>query len=390
MVALENKKYCCVNCFSVSEIQEFIRKIELYGTCSYCGNKGVTIRDVEDVGLFVRDGVLRRYEDAAESVGYESREGGYGLSTQTIDEILMEEENIFGEALSDPRALVEDLVNIDWTPYVRKDPYGPPEGGFEDIENWQEFSDFVKYKQRFTALVDAVNYEYLESHPREFLNNIAENLGGKLLMNIEPDEIIYRARIEETEERYSHKDLTSPPERKTRNQRMSPAGISFFYGSLEQNTCIREVQPKPGQRLSVAEFKVLKKLSVLKLASREIEEKILSIFDENYSFEYEEYFKPFFNYFSKEISKPIKDEDKAIDYVPSQVFTEFLRMRKFRNNDEETYFKFDGILFRSSLVEGGKNIVLFRGVDISTDQEGESSDAWLLYKSHESNYVNID
>jgi len=392
----KNRKYCCIDCFSVSEIQEFIKEINLEGTCYYCRSRGVNIRDVEEVGEFVRVGFLRRYEDAAESVGYESKEGGYQLFTETIDEILIEKEEIFGEALSDPLLLVEDLVGLNGTPYVRKDPYGPPEGGFEDIRNWQEFSDFVKYKQRFTALIDTENYAYLESHPRNFLDNIAEELGNVLLEIIEPGEIIYRARIENIGDKFLHKDLTSPPERKTKNQRMSPTGISFFYGSLEAKTCIREVQPKSGQRVSVAKFKALRQLSILNLASKEIGEESLGIFNEDYNFIFEEYFKPFFIYFSKEISKPIKYEDKAIDYVPSQIFTEFIRLRKFReigsfsfNKKEEKYFKFNGILFKSSLVEGGENIVLFRGSDISTDQVEDSSNAWLLYISQRSYDISL-
>lgn len=121
-------KFCCTNCFSESEIKNFIESEDILGTCNYCKSKDIHICDVKDVGEFIMEGIERHYEDAANQVAYESSGGGYLLPTLDISEILIYEEDIFGELLDDPSSLLDDLVLSDGTPYVRKDPYGPPSG----------------------------------------------------------------------------------------------------------------------------------------------------------------------------------------------------------------------------------------------------------------------
>ena len=58
-----------------------------------------------------------------------------------------------------------------------------------------------------------------------------------------------------------------------------------------------------------------------------------------------------------EITKPI-DKNPGIEYVPTQIFTEYIR---FMNN-----YHIDGIIYRSSLT-GGRNVVLFYDNETSAD-----------------------
>ena len=135
---------CCINCFSELNIREFIESEDILGDCDYCNSTNVHICNVGDVGEFIKEGVERHYEDAANQVGYDSSEGGYLLPTQDIAEILLEEEDIFGESLDDPYPLLENLVSNDGTPYVRKDPYGPPSGDPDEIRDWENFCKTIK------------------------------------------------------------------------------------------------------------------------------------------------------------------------------------------------------------------------------------------------------
>ena len=57
------------------------------------------------------------------------------------------------------------------------------------------------------------------------------------------------------------------------------------------------------------------------------------------------------------ITKPI-DKNPGIEYVPTQIFTEYIR---FMNN-----YHIDGIIYRSSLT-GGRNVVLFYDNETSAD-----------------------
>ncbi|MFT5731222.1 MAG: hypothetical protein ACI8PB_005417 [Desulforhopalus sp.] len=155
---------------------------------------------------------------------------------------------------------------------------------------------------------------------------------------------------------------------------MSPSGISFFYGGLNPDVCVHEVGPGVAEMVNVAEFEVTRQLIVLNL-TMEVESR-RSIFDTEYSFSYDEYFKPFLEHFINDI-----------EYVPTQVFTEFIKTKNFSShyyrpdssgNESDVFI--DGVLFKSSAMKDGVNLVLFKGPDISTTAKESPGDAWLLYK----------
>jgi len=166
---------------------------------------------------------------------------------------------------------------------------------------------------------------------------------------------------------------------------MSPSGISFFYGGLNPDVCVHEVGPGVAEMVNVAEFEVTRQLIVLNL-TMEVESR-RSIFDTEYSFSYDEYFKPFLEHFINDISKKIRKSDNDIEYVPTQVFTEFIKTKNFSShyyrpdssgNESDVFI--DGVLFKSSAMKDGVNLVLFKGPDISTTAKESPGDAWLLYK----------
>lgn len=379
---------CWKNCFSECEIQSFIESDGIKGYCDYCGSRNVYISDVADVGNFIMEGIERYYEDAANQVGYDSSEGGYLLATLTIAEILLEEEEIFGNNLDGPDHLLDDLVSNDGTPYVRKDPYGPPSGDPEEIRHWENFCKTVKNKQRFTTFLSSEDGDpYDHSKPENFLFHLAHNLMPTFIEVLPAQTKIYRARIHNENRILLHEDLTSPSPQHSRNSRMSPAGISFFYGGMTPEVCIHEVRPSVAENVIVAEFEVIQNLFVLNLGI--LLETQKSIFNSEYEFSYEEFAKPFLEHFVEDISKPIRKTDSEIEYAPTQVLTEFIKATNFKthfslsdSNGNERDIYIDGFLFKSSAMKDGINLVLFNGPDISTIDNANSKGAWLLYKGN--------
>ncbi len=383
---------CCARCFSEPLIQQFIEASENRGDCDYCGSTDVPFHNVDKVGEFVRAGVLRHYEDAANRVHYETAEGGYTMDTNTMTEILLSDFDIFDSTHFDPGDLADDLADDDGTGYVRRDPYGPPSGEPEEIDNWNQFCETVTNTRRFTAFLSIDEATNDESHPHRFMQHLADFFNNFFMIaSIGVGRRLYRARLMRGEGRLRHEDITSPPITETRNNRMSPAGISFFYGCLEAETSIAEVRPSVGDRVAVGEFEILNDLRLLDL-SQSIEGS-LSIFSEDYSFAYEEYVKPFLRHFVADIARPIRPHEAEILYVPTQVFTEFIRFYRFQepffpnafgeqsSRTPET-FNIDGIMFPSSLRTGGINIVLFRGPGISVSRRQHPRDAWLRYQRY--------
>ena len=82
--------------------------------------------------------------------------------------------------------------------------------------------------------------------------------------------------------------------------------------------------------------------------------------------------------------------DQEIDYVPTQAFTEFLRLWDFKDlmyYTENKPFYINGMQFNSSMRDGGQNVVLFRGPEISLPPKHTGSlvpqkkvDPWLSFK----------
>ena len=211
-----------------------------------------------------------------------------------------------------------------------------------------------------------------------------------LINVLSPGTKLYRARINDENINFSAKDLTSPPPEQSRNSRMSPAGISFFYGGLTPDVCVHEVRPNVAENIVVAEFEVIQELFVLNLAIEN--EARASIFDPDYIFTYEEYFKPFLEHFALDISKPIRKTDYEIEYTPTQVFTEFIKAISFKDfiyqqggNKRDVFI--NGIQYKSSTMKDGVNLALFRGPEISTTCKDHSNDAWLFFNGYKTHQV---
>lgn len=360
------------------EIKNFISLEEHIGDCDYCNHQGVDICDIKEVGSFISEGFLRHYEDAANQVGFCSADGGYQIETCLASEIILYELGIFSEHLDHPENLLNDLINDDCTPYVRKDPYGPPTGEPDEIMYWENFCSIVRTKQRFTIFLNSENKDkYDQNLPHNFLSQLSNHFLPSLVTTLDPGIKIFRARIVNESENLQHEDLTSPPPAFAKNNRMSAAGISFFYGGLTTDVSIHEVCSIASETLDVAEFEVIKPIYILDL-SVTVEDHA-SIFDEEYNFSQEEYYKPFLRHFIRDISKPIRKSDNGIEYIPTQILTEFIKNTNFTGIYDENNIQIQGIQFKSSTMNGGTNIVLFRGPDISTSNKKNSRDSWLFY-----------
>ena len=384
-------KLCCIECFAIPEIKEFIKSKERTGDCDYCKSKNIHILEAKEVGQFIFEGIKRFYEDAANEVSYCSKEGGYLLSTSDIHEILIDEEVIFSEVLDVPSCLAKDLISNDGTPFVKKDPYGPPPGQPEEIRNWENFCNIVKREKRFTVFLPDKEEDYFDQpKPKNVLYDIIKRFFPSLITILPKGSKVFRARIKNDIKDFLHEDLTSPPLNSAQNSRMSPNGISFLYGTLEPDTCIHEIRPNICEEIVVGEFEVVRDLLILDFTLK-IEEK-KSIFDPEYNFSYEEYYKPFLKHFIKEISKPIRQSDGAIEYVPTQIFTEVIKSYNFRDYyvyndlDGKDNVYLNGIKYESSVKKGGSNLVLFRGPDISTEHIETDGEYWLLYRG-KSSYI---
>lgn len=157
--------------------------------------------------------------------------------------------------------------------------------------------------------------------------------------------VLYRCRYVDCEEEVnSFDDLTSPPDDKAAENRMNPTGVSMFYGMFDPDMVKEEARDSEKKFCIIGEFATTAELIVLDLSKLPP----LSFWNEHWqelSFIYS---------FTKEVSKPISAEHNSVEYVPTQIFAEYIRYCCIERNGKGI----DGIQFKSSKTNG-VNIVLF-------------------------------
>jgi hypothetical protein len=164
------------------------------------------------------------------------------------------------------------------------------------------------------------------------------------------------------------REFTSPPvESAIHPNRMSPAGISRFYGSDDFDTAVLEVVGKKAQKGRVASgiiFQACRPLQLLDLIH----------LGRGWSF-----FAPdgrdrwhrseFLRYFTRDVSKPVeRDQRQHVDYVPTQVFTEYVRYHVQSQSGQPV----DGIRYFSSQNRQPCYVLFFESEDCLKNRDGRA------------------
>lgn len=355
---------CCVNCFSDEFIVEFIESTESLGNCEYCESENINVSDTAYVGDFIRDGLIRGYEPIDNSGLYRDPEEKCYTGGSDALEILYDlgvlSEEIFNS--SKDEELLKDLIYDsgpshsdiaggadDWLDegkallVVKDEFFGERDNKFNSA--WNRFKYHVKHYARF--------FEFeRDSHNREdFLAPITE-LTQKMEATLEKGTLLWRARIAKMEIPDTPEAvqiaLGPPPAECSAYNRMSPAGISYTYLCDSHETCIAEIRPNVGDKVWLGCFEIKEELKLLDLTQIP-PFGAGSIFDPDYDHNML-WAKWFMENFSEEISKPIAPHDTLLEYVATQIFSEFIRKCGYK-----------GIKYKSSQYVNGVNYTIFCG-----------------------------
>jgi len=354
----------CPDCIGDYAIKDFINGNLSEKDCDYCGNASQSddiAASLEDVVEFIIEGIQYEWDEPGNCVGWCSAEGGWVGATVLDTYDLIFEDHL--ELEVENTDLLNDIfqsLNREYPQWCRKDPYGP-EPGEELLLNWSRFADQIKHHVRFvfyrTRAWAYGERDVLERHqPHEILNKLGEIVKDlSLIQTISINTAFVRARIGQKKIPASVKQLGPPPKEKAiYSNRMSPAGIPMFYGSLDEQTAISETydkKSKSGKIATVATFITRQAFKVLDLTRLPA---FPSLFDE----EKRHYREPliFLRSFLKDFSKPIKKDGREhIEYVPTQVVTEYFR-HIIRDEGRDTI---KGIIYPSAKKKNGGSCVLF-------------------------------
>ncbi len=362
--------YVCEDCFNDYGLQEIVISLNEKGRCSYC--------EQQDKFVISMD-LLVDYVIAAIKTEYDIPENGLAIDEGSFVEppggILYTNDILYEEDVCSNSAIIDDIHDIlsdRW--WVRKDFYGLDE--HQDLKfNWDSFKDIVKHQNRFFFHRIETSVEYSRFvEPFQILGEISNFFNVEnFIQHIPIGYEIFRARYMAKKDNFSSpEELGPPPIGKSKfPNRMSPAGISMFYGSENEDTALLEINANKGQ-YCIAKWKSIRELLVLDLIIHtHISNGIIylnnypSLFDENRN--HHRYKYSFIINFIRDICATVnKDGLEHIEYIPTQVVSEYLRTI-FRTNTGE---RLDGIRFVSS-INGNNNLVLFES-SIDCYSEGKN------------------
>ncbi len=365
--------YICAGCLTDQFLKQYIKNHAVQSTCDYCGKKSkkTIAAEFDGVMRLIMDGINFSWHDPVNEIAYDSGEGGYQADTKDTGDIL----SVLGITENDKvfKVIEESIRNTQW---IDRDYYCGTDHKIWSY-GWTEFCEAVKYRSRYIFLASMKDkYVSTDISPADFLDRLAYILNNKLeeclVQTITKNKEIYRVRKDK--ERYATaKSLGSPPSQDAIfSNRMSPAGISMFYGSFDKETAIIEsgTSNNDDNIVSIGTFLPLRPLRLLDLYKLP---DIPSVFDS----ERQQLIYPlrFLKAFSDDIAKPIeRDGREHIDYVPSQIITEYFRHIYRTNSDEEL----DGILYKSAKKESQPSCVIFSENHQACDQKEKSKPEHIL------------
>lgn len=206
------------------------------------------------------------------------------------------------------------------------------------LQAWEEVKEEVKTNTRFFCHMDS----------------IADVLGE---FDIDEDSLLlfkadkfFRARVHHKEEpAFGKNEMGCPPTPQLATPgRANPNGIRYLYLCCDEQTPFYEVRPYYLDRVDIGEFVIREdNLKIIDFTEK------VNLFKVFYD-EGEDAFKQkvkrrvLFDAISSDLSKPLRSFDTDLEYVPTQYICEY-----FKDSGA------DGIMFKSSVWEDGKNLVLF-------------------------------
>jgi hypothetical protein len=360
------EKFVCSSHFNNKYLRLYINNKGQIGECSYCSKRG-TVIDMSDFINYVGDRITNYigpvddeglylsksfFDDDDEVIPGIDKFGDYAIPSdaeryENVNEV-MEDYDL----VTDNDVLNDDIANcfnVDY--WIRRDPMGLLMKD-ELMQLWMKFSNLVKTKLRYTFFRSAEYYDGLYHGLESDIIAEVSNMVGKLEETIDVGTMLYRGRPEDNDAPFEKfESLTAPPAQFAKENRMSPYGISTFYGSFDDCTPIKEIKnylDDKSKKIYLGEFEVTRQLKVINLCAIPSPDFWMDNKDD-----WQQY--AFLHNFHTEISKPVGvSANPKLEYIPTQVFCEYLRYIQ-KSKDGKPY---DGIIYSSAMTKD-KNVALF-------------------------------
>ncbi|MBB5868936.1 hypothetical protein F4553_002315 [Allocatelliglobosispora scoriae] len=362
----------CLECLRDRGLIRETSRLITERSCSFCGRTAAAHEPpiAADFNAFMRvvmAGVYFVYNHAGNE-GVPRNHGDWvGAPIFDSEDVI---EDVCGNAVNDDvlEAIMEAVGWEDWT--HRRFQQLRPDQAMR--LGWTEFCRKVKHEARFVfmSIPQEPSYKPDSFTATEFLTKFVDIIATTgVLLPVPAGRVFWRGRLIDSTRppAYSAAALGSPPAETASANRMSPAGISMFYGSDDVETAVAEIGAHSTKRYAaVGAFETVRPLTLLNLAALP---EVPSLFDSVPRANY--YDLRFLHAFAEDLRKPVVlDGREHIEYVPTQVVTEYLRWISTE--------QIDGILFRSAQTDG-MSCVIFCDATGCADPGRENESTYLSY-----------
>lgn len=250
--------------------------------------------------------------------------------------------DIFGEDGETITNLLDDYYGFHECPWLCR-CFDNDEGN--RFGKWSDFCENVKHKARY--------FDHKEFKAKAYLDKFIPFF--EIIQTSSYQIEAFRARIVYSEK--TKQEILQDCKNKlgkipidklkdTQNNRFSPIGISYGYYSFDEETILTEIRANINDEVAIGEFQLDNNLKILDFRNKSLA-KHKNPFDDKFNGDIycgEEFILNFLF----DISKPINESDTALEYVPTQILSEYIWS-----------LEYDGFIFDSSQNKGGENLVLF-------------------------------
>lgn len=345
----------CANCVDDHALEAILRAEHEPEECDFCGaSESAPIAVLVDAVLA---GWAHEYEPAVEHTPWDEGEYVFFGNHWDTPELIDEWAEVFrADDLADA---VQDLLGYDNDPWVERDAlWLRPDEAMRDA--WDRFREIVRHQTRYVFWNKPPDddEEPGSISPAQVLDRVGQlavTLG--LVRPLQPAESIYRAQVDDeaTTVWDANRLGTVPLRFATKTNRMSPAGVPMFYGALDTTTAAAEVRAYAGEQvaLRIGEFRVSRPVFVLDLTNLP---DVPSLFDPARGGIRREV--GFLHSFVKDLQARVDPDAAEIEYVPTQVMTEFF-LQVFRPASTGGA-GLAGIVYPSDQAKGAAVVLEFR------------------------------
>ena len=377
---ISSNQFVCGDCIDNDGIRGFISANAAANRCSFCqvASDEPVAAPLDDVGGYINRCLREEYGDASDGLlPWDSEEKeffGWNWSSEELltDVIELELPNDHNSVLF--RKLVGYLDDIAW---CERNGLALTDHQYAQY-NWDYFRYVVMHQRRFFFLDYGPGpYEPEVYEPGHVLRDIfAFAIDTGLFKVLPAGTQLYRARWEQAAARLETPQELGPPLENLAVQanRMSPPGVVMFYACDDIETALLEATEEPG-RFAVGYWKLLRAATVLDLTDIPAIPRLFEYDPEGGQYVFRRALI-FLHHVAEHMSQPVARDDRVhVDYVPTQVVTEFLRSRVRWQGG-----RIDGIRYRSSVHPGHASYALFATQDHivagSSDSQSEEP-TWI-------------